>query len=154
MEDAVADHRLHELCEIMGQAFHLAGRVLCEAAASGQPQVAQELKRHTKHLAEWWDKFATAEISDLPHVIGEELLHAALEVSEPLADWHARGQAGADLAFWRSHLQRFRSASSFALVVDVLLHRRDYSAAQALLINWLSHASEVPLEDGERNYFD
>jgi hypothetical protein len=153
MEDAVQDHRLHELCDVMDSAFRLAGRVLCEAAASGQHELAQQVRRSTKRLATWWDQFATAEVSDLPRVVGEELLQAAQQVMEPLADWHRQGGTTADLTFWRQHLDRFRSASSFALVVDVLLLRGDYAAAMGLLINWLSHASEVPLEDGEQSYF-
>ena len=154
MEDAVLDHRLIELCEIMESAFGLAGRVLCEAAAAGQHEIAKETRKSTDKLALWWDQFATFEVSDLPRVAGEESLHATLEVAEALADWHQLGETTGDLAFWRQHLQRFRSASSFSIVVDVLLHRGDYAAVMALLINWLSHASEVPLEDGRQSYFD
>jgi hypothetical protein len=153
MEDAVQDHRLHELCDVMDSTFRLAARVLCEAVASGQHELAQQVRRNTKRLVTWWDAFATAEVSDLPRVVGEELLQAAQQVVEPLADWHRQGETAADLTFWRQHLERFQSASSFALVVDVLLHRGDYAAAMGLLINWLSHASEVPLEDGEQSYF-
>jgi len=153
MEDAVQDHRLHELCDVMDGTFHLAARVLCEAAASGQHELARQVRRNTKRLATWWDRFATVEVSELPRVVGEELIQAAQQVMEPLADWHRQGETAADLTFWRQHLDRFTSASSFALVVDVLLHRGDYAAAMGLLINWLSHASEVPLEDGDQSYF-
>lgn len=154
MEDAVLDHRLIELCEIMESTFGLAGRVICEAAASGQHDIAKQTKKITERLALWWDQYATFEVSDLPRVAGEESLHATLEVAEALADWHQQGETTGDLAFWRQHLQRFKSASSFSMVVDVLLHRGDYAAVMALLINWLSHASEVPLEDGRQSFFD
>ncbi|MFT3882024.1 MAG: hypothetical protein QM703_20510 [Gemmatales bacterium] len=154
MEDAVLDHRLIELCEIMESSFGLAGRVICEAAAAGQHEIARQAKKSAERLALWWDQYATFEVSDLPRIAGEETLHATLEVAEALADWHQQGETTGDLAFWRQHLHRFKSASSFSIVVDVLLHRGDYSAVMALLINWLSHASEVPLEDGRQSYFD
>ncbi|HQR05769.1 MAG TPA: hypothetical protein PLN21_03050 [Gemmatales bacterium] len=154
MEDAILDHRLIELCEIMESSFGLAGRVICEAAAAGQQEIAKQARKSAERLALWWDQYATFEVSDLPRVAGEESIHATLEVAEALAHWHQQGETTGDLAFWRQHLHRFKSASSFSIVVDVLLHRGDYAAVMALLINWLSHASEVPLEDGRQSYFD
>lgn len=154
MEDAVLDHRLIELCELMDSTFGLAGRVLCEGAASGLDDIVKQVKLATERLSLWWDQFATFEVSDLPRVAGEESLQATLQVAEALADWHQQGETAGDLNFWRQHLQKFGSASSFSIVVDVLLHRGDYSAAMGLLISWLSHASEVPLEDARQSYFE
>jgi hypothetical protein len=154
MEDAVLDHRLMELCETMERTFQVMGRLLCEAAASGQHDLAKQVRKLAKSLAKWWDKYATFEVTDLPRANGEETLQANFEVAEALADWHQQGETAGDLNFWRQHLTRFKSASSFSAVVDVLLHRGDYGAAMALLINWLSHASEVPLEDGQQSYYD
>ncbi|HMP18128.1 MAG TPA: hypothetical protein PKD72_13975, partial [Gemmatales bacterium] len=154
MEDAVLDHRLLEMCENMERTFQLMGRLLCECAASGQHELAKTIKRQSTKLAKWWDKYATYEVTDLPRAHGSEILQANLEVAEALADWHQQGETAGDLNFWRQHLNRFKSASSFSAVVDVLLHRCDYGAAMALLISWLSHASEVPLEDGQRSYYD
>lgn len=154
MEDAVLDHRLIELCEFMDSTFQLAGRVMCEAAASGQHQIASGIKKIFKRIAMWWDQYATFEVTELPRAAGEESLSSAMQVAEALTDWHQLGQTSGDLAFWRKHLHRFQSASSFAAVVDVLHHRKDYSAAMALMISWLSHATEVPLEDGKSSLYD
>ncbi|MFO0815494.1 MAG: hypothetical protein U0796_19940 [Gemmatales bacterium] len=154
MEDAVLDHRLIELCEMMESTFQLAGRMLCMAAASGKEDDAKAARRQFGRMVQWWDRYATYEVSDLPRVAGEEMFQSALQVVEALVDWHAKGQTAGDLSFWRQHLKSFTSASSFSLVLDVLLMRRDYAAAMALLINWLSHASEVPLEDGKNSFYD
>lgn len=154
MEDAVLDHRLIELCESMEAVFQKAGRVVCEAAASGHDDIVSLVMRNTKKLALWWDQFATNEVSDLPKVSGEEFVQSTSEVAEALSDWHKQGATAGDLSFWRQHLQRFHTASSFSSVVDVLLHRGDFFAAMSLLINWLSHASEVPLEDGRSSFFE
>ena len=69
-------------------------------------------------------------------------------MADGLARWHERGEASADLAFWREHLEPFRSPKAFALVVETLLRKADYRAALGLLVNWLSQAEQVPLEDG------
>src|SRR5262249_12982599 len=42
--------------------------------------------------------------------------------------------------------ENFESVKSYALVVDVLLRRRDFVAAMGLLIQWLSNSESVPLE--------
>src|SRR5262249_34277625 len=46
----------------------------------------------------------------------------------------------------------FRSAKAFALVVDALLHKRDFRAAAALLMTWLSQTEEVPLVEGDHSF--
>ncbi len=81
-------------------------------------------------------------------VHGGEASASAGGVAKALARWHERGEASADLAFWRSHLEHFRSPKAFALVVDTLLRKADYRAALALLCSWLSQAEQVPLEEG------
>jgi hypothetical protein len=49
-------------------------------------------------------------------------------------------------------LKGFRSPKAFALVVDALLRKGDYRASMALLMNWLSQAEQVPLEDPEHAF--
>ena len=83
---------------------------------------------------------------------GGEAVKSAEHVAKALARWHERGAATADLAFWRQHLEGFRSPKAFALVVDALLRKQDYRAAMALLINWLSQMEQVPLDEGEHSF--
>jgi hypothetical protein len=105
-----------------------------------------------KQLAAWWDRFATTTVNDVRHVHGAEAASSAEHVADALATWRQRGEAAADLGFWRQHLDNFRTPKAFALVVDSLLRKHDYRAAMALLMNWLAQAEEVSLEDGTHSF--
>jgi hypothetical protein len=147
-EDSVRDSRLDELVGLIEQLFNLYARLISEAAAAGDDDLVRTLTAALEKRAAWWDRFATYEVSDVRRVHGGEAVTSAAHVAKALARWHARGEAPADLAFWRGLLEGFRSPKSFALVVDTLLRKEDYRAAQALLTAWLGRAEQVPLEDG------
>jgi hypothetical protein len=147
-EDSVRDNRLDELVGLVEQLFNLYARLISEGAAVGDDNLVQSLTAALEKRTAWWDRFATYEVSDIRRVHGGEAATSAAHVAKALARWHARGEAPADLAFWRGLLEGFRSPKSFALVVDTLLHKEDYRAAQALLTAWLGRAEQVPLEDG------
>jgi hypothetical protein len=151
-EESVRDTRIDELVGLMEQIFNLYARLLSEAAAAGQQGLIDALAPALERLARWWDRFATIEVGDVRRVHGAEAAASARHVAEALARWHERGAATADLAFWRQHLDGFRSPKAFALVVDALLQKQDYRAAMALLMNWLGQAEQVPLEDGEYSF--
>jgi hypothetical protein len=151
-EDSIRDPRIDELVQVVEQTFNLYARLMGEGAATGDDELVRQLGGDVKRLAEWWDRFATADVSDVRRVHGGEALASATHVAEALAGWHARGAATADLAFWRDQLDRFRSPKAFALVVDTLLRKGDYRAALALLINWIGQAEQVPLEDGPYSF--
>jgi hypothetical protein len=147
-EDSIRDPRLEELVQVIEHVFNLYARLMSEAAAAGDKELVQTLTANMQRLATWWDRFATAEVGELRRVHGGEAASSAEHVAMTLAEWHERGEATSDLAFWRGLLEGFRSPKSFALVVDTLLRKADYRAAMALLINWLGQAEQVPLEDG------
>ena len=146
------DPRLDELVQVVEQMFNLYARLISEAAAAGDGELARSLTDGMERLAAWWDQFATVEVSDVRRVHGGEAAASARQVAAALAGWHERGEATADLAFWRDHLDHFRSPKAFALVVDALLRKGDYRAALALLVNWLGQAEQVPLEDGAYSF--
>ena len=85
-------------------------------------------------------------------VHGGEAAASARQVAAALAGWRQRGEAAADLAFWRGQLDHFRSPKAFALVVDALLRKGDFRAALALLASWVGQAEQVPLEDGAYSF--
>jgi hypothetical protein len=151
-EDSVRDGRLEELVQVVEQTFGLYARLMSEAAAVGDSALVEELAGGMARLAGWWDPFATGEVSDLPRVNGGEAVSSARNVADALAAWHERGQAPADLSFWRARLTSFRSAKAFALVVETLLRKGDYRAALGLLACWLGQAEEVPLEDASHSF--
>jgi hypothetical protein len=151
-EDSVRDNRIDELIQVVEQTFHLYARLTSEAAASGDRNLVQRLTADARRLATWWDRFATVEVSDVRRVHGGEAVTSAAQVAEALSAWHERGEAAADLAFWRRHLQHFRSPKAFALVVDALLGKGDFRASLGLLVSWVGQAEQVPLEDGTHSF--
>src|SRR5205807_6916622 len=132
--------------------FNLYARLLSEAAASGDTALVQQLGADQDRLAAWWDRFASAEVGDLKRVRGSEAASSARHVAAALARWHERGEAPADLGFWRRCLDQFHSPKAFALVIDTLLRKADYRAAMALLVSWLGQAEQVPLDEGAHSF--
>src|SRR5262249_55890985 len=131
-EDSLRDPRLDELIQVIEQTFNLYARLISEAAATGQGELIGKLQSDLDRLAGWWDHFATYEASDVRRVQGGEISRSIRNVAEALTRWHERGETPADLAFWRKHLDRFRSPRAFALVIDTLLRKGDFRASLAL----------------------
>ncbi|HMF19941.1 MAG TPA: hypothetical protein VKE98_22235, partial [Gemmataceae bacterium] len=152
LEDSVRDHRCDELIGIVNGLLNLYAQVLSEGAAGGGLTDGAALAKNMKKLADWWDRFATVEVHDVAHVHGATAATSARHVSQALEHWRKGGSAAADLAFWKKHLDNFRSSSAFALVIDTLLRKQDYQAAMALLMTWLGQLEQVPLEEGEHSF--
>ena len=152
LEDSIHDHRVDDLTYIVDAIFNLYARLLREGAAQGQFSPDADLAKNLRKLAEWWDKFATTTVSDVHPVHGAEAVKSVEHVAKALTQWRQRGAAAADLGFWKKHLDHFTSPKAFALVVEALLEKSDFRAAMALLMTWLSHADEVPLEEGEFSF--
>lgn len=146
-EDSTRDSRVEELIEVVEQIFNLYARLMSEAAAGGDADLVKTLTSGLMRLAEWWDRFATVEVGDVQRLHGSEAVSSATGVASALARWRERGEASADLAFWRQQLEHFRSPKAFALVVDTLLRKADYRSSMGLLCSWLSQAEQAPLED-------
>ncbi len=151
-EDSMRDPRLDELVQVIEQTFNLYARLISEAAAVGQAELIGRLQAGVDRLAGWWDQFAAYEVSDIRRVHGGEIARSIGNVAEALTRWHERGETPADLAFWRKHLDRFRSPRAFALVIDTLLRKGDFRASLALLTNWIGQVEQAPLEDGTASY--
>jgi hypothetical protein len=154
VENSVHDHRVDELIATVSQIFGLYTRLQKETAAVGDSELTSRLSQGMKNLAEWWDKFATTEVGDVEGFSGQEAWESAAHVADVLKEWHAAGTAAGDVAFWRAHVDRFRSPKAYALVVDSLLEQHDLVAAMGLLIQWLSQGGEIPLVEQEFSFHD
>ncbi|MCI0377490.1 MAG: hypothetical protein L0215_07785 [Gemmataceae bacterium] len=152
LEDSVRDPRIEPLVLAVEKLFDLHARLLSEGAANGVFRPEKALVERMRNLAEWWDRFATTTVSDVPEVLGASATASAEAVAEALSLWRERGAASADLGFWRGQHEHFRSPKAFALVVDAVLRQQDYRAAMALLMTWLGQVDEVPLEEGDFNF--
>jgi hypothetical protein len=147
-EDSVADQRIERLLSLMEGFFGVMSRLVCEAAAAGKRELCEAALKRFQEVAEFWDRFATTVVAELPPVKGGEAYQSAAGVVEVLLDWNRAGEAAGDIAFWRNHLDRLGTAKSYAIVVDVLLRRGDTLAAMNLLLQWLSEQETVELEQG------
>jgi hypothetical protein len=153
-EDSLHDPRVEELLEIVGDLFGAFAHVMGEAAARGRTEIREPLAAACTRLADWWDQFASYEVSDLPRVHGGELSTSATRVAEALALWRECESAGQppDLAFWRRHIDGFKTPGAFSRVVAALLDRGDLRASMGLLMAWLSESSQIALQDGEHSF--
>ncbi len=151
-EDSVRDHRIDELTRVVGQMLGLYARLLSEGAAQDGFTQAAAAGRDMLRFAAWWDRFATTSVSEVPHVHGSDAVQSAQHVAQTLRLWRQRGEASADLGFWREQLEGFRSPKAFALVVEALLTKSDLRASMALLMTWMSQSEQVPLEEGEHSF--
>lgn len=147
-EDSIRDPRVDELIQVVEQVFNLYARLMSDTAASGDDELVRTLTDGLRRSTEWWDRFATIEVGDVRRLHGGEASSSAIGVANALARRHRRGEASADLAFWREQLEHLHSPKAFYLVVDALLRKADYRSALALLCSWLGRAEQAPLEDG------
>jgi hypothetical protein len=157
-EDSVHDPRLDELLTIMEDVFDGYATVIIDAAARGDRPVRDAALDEMRTVADWWDRYATYEVSDVRRVNGTEAVESADHVANALALWHQAGGAAAfagpsgSIAFWRDHLEGFRTPSAFGRVVTALLDRGDLPASMALLMTWLSQAPDTPLGEEEISF--
>lgn len=147
-EDSIPDQRVEKLLFLVEQMFNLYCRVVCEAAVAQRTQLVNSVQRRLRETATWWDAFATTVVTDLPQVLGADSAESSAQVASILAAWFESGRGSGDIAFWKSHVGELRSAKAFAIVLEVLLRKRDLLAVLNLMLQWLSENSTVPLESG------
>lgn len=153
-ENSVYDQRIDELIGIVGSIFTVGMQTQTEAAAAGIARLEGQVSQRLDALAQWWDKFATTEVSNVESFSGQETRESADHVAAALRAWHAAGAASGDLAFWRDRAEQFRTAKAYALVVDALLEQRSAVPAMALLVQWLSQADSIPLAEEDYSFQD
>ena len=153
-ENSVYDQRIDELIGVVGSIFTVGMQIQTEAAAVGVARLEGQVSQRLDVLAEWWDKFATTEVSSVESFSGNETRESADHVAAALRAWHEAGTASGDLAFWRDRAEQFRTAKAYALVVDALLEQRSAVPAMALLVQWLSQSDSIPLAEEDYSFHD
>ncbi|MCG8586177.1 MAG: hypothetical protein MI757_15830, partial [Pirellulales bacterium] len=148
LENSIYDDRVDDLLSVVRSLVELYARLLREAALAKDEELGSQLADSMRALATWWDQFATTAVSDVDGIDAGQALGAAQGVAEVLSAWREGGSRTGDIAFWRDHVETLNSTNAYALVVETLLQRRDHLAAMALLMQWLSQADYVPLEQG------
>jgi hypothetical protein len=152
-EDAIPDNRVEALLDLVEGAFGVYGRAMAEAAAQGQGPLRERMQAEFRALVDWWDRYGSHVIEELPEVSGEESYQSAMHVAEALTEWRAAGEEAGDISFWRQHVDQFQSAQSYAQVIDALLEREDHVASMGLLMQWLSRIDQVGFESPQHSLF-
>ncbi|HEY1603376.1 MAG TPA: hypothetical protein VGG64_27480 [Pirellulales bacterium] len=152
LENSVRDHRVDVLIHLVTQMLNLAVQTAAEAAAVGADDALSAVTQRLSAIAQWWDGFATFDVSSVESVSGRESVDAANAVVTALTAWRQAGATGGDIAFWRKHVSRFHSPRAYALVIQTLLVKRDFVAAMGLLVQWLSESEQTSLSDGEASF--
>jgi hypothetical protein len=153
-EDSVPDQRVEMLYHIMESLLDAYSRALEEAAARGDGVVSAAISARYERLAQFWDRFGTVTVEDLPRVAAHEQLDSASHVARALAEWREAGESAGDISFWRNHVEQFQTPKAYAQVVSALLERRDSVAALGLLMQWLSQSESVSMEAGHISFED
>lgn len=146
-EDSVPDQRVDVLLDLKEQSFGLYSRAMCEAATRGERGLLEQLSNRFLKSAEDWDRYATPTVEDLLKVYGRDSWESASHVSTALTEWQQAGESAGDISFWSQHVERFQSAKAYSQVVDALLQAGDHVASMGLLMQWLSQAEDVGLEN-------
>ncbi|MBN2296346.1 MAG: hypothetical protein JXM70_28210, partial [Pirellulales bacterium] len=154
LENSVHDHRADELIDLAEEIFALYARLKKEAAAAGKSELKERLSENLEIMADWWDQFATTEVSSVNGFSGRQAWESAEHVAVALGAWNEGGTAAGDIAFWRGHVGKFTSPKAYALVIEALLGHGDPVASMALLMQWLSQSDEIPLTEGSYVFYD
>lgn len=145
-EDTVRDPRAEELILTIGRQFDRYALSLTAAVAGQDNATVERITTQMQKLADWWDRFATSTVGDMPRVLGAERTDAAKHVARALALWRKADSGANDITFWRKHRDGFRTPSAFAQVIDALLDTGDYKGSLALLMTWLGEAPRPGVE--------
>ncbi len=152
IENSIRDHRVFDLVDLMERIFAICSRLWSEAAASDRTEMCAAIRNEFFAIVTWWRQFAAHEVMSVEAVDADEIFQAAELVAEALNLWHKGGAAAGDISFWAEHAELFDSPKAYALVIDALMQRDDYTTSTALLVNWLSQADEIPLQLGDSSF--
>ena len=160
-EDSLPDPRLETLLNLVAETLRLGGEVRIEGAARGvSPDAGTEeggaglgFADRLERFAEWWDRFATSTVGDLPGVRGVAAVESAGAVAGVLGDWHAAGGADAGLAFWAKRLDELDRGASLARAADLLLRTGRPAEANGLLFYWVGETERFGVGEGGGTVF-
>ncbi len=146
-EDVVPDQRIADLIEIVENLFGVYSLALGEAAAvSDRGDAVARSRRRSSGGPSGGTSSGPPRSRTCRKSSDVKAGNRPSAWRPTLRAWREAGEAAGDISFWRTHVEQFESVKSYALVVDVLLRRRDHVAAMGLLIQWLSNAESVGLE--------
>ncbi|MCR5358658.1 MAG: hypothetical protein K6E55_02095 [Thermoguttaceae bacterium] len=151
-DNAVHDHRVDDMINMLVDIFDLYSRLMKEAAAKGDSESQSEISDSMSELAGWWDQFGSTEVSGIDGFSGLEIWESATKVASALYMWQKAGNKSGDVSFWSRHLQRFHSPKAFVLLGEALLEKNDPVATMSLMMYWLSRSNSIPLAENDYTF--
>ncbi len=151
-ENSIHDERVDDLIDMVDAIFSAMTDIEKQAVAAGRDDLRERVAAAHKQLAEWWDRFATTEVSEVEGLSGMASYESAEHVTGAMREWYQAGVGAGDVAFWSRYVDSFETAEAHAVVVDALLDQNDPVASMALLMQWLSRHEEVPLVEGYNSF--
>ena len=151
-ENTVPDHRAYELVDLVERILGLCSLLWAEAAAGDELEMCEKIKKEFSNIVHWWRKYAAHEVMSVDAVDPIEIFQAAEHVASALNLWHKGGASAGNIGFWKEHAEMFDSPKAYALVIDALMQRSDYMTSTALLVNWLSQADMIALQQGGSSF--
>jgi hypothetical protein len=152
VENSVRDHRVHELVDVMERIFAHCSHLWSEAAANNRQKMCTAIRKEFLSIVNWWRQFAAHEVMAVDAVDADDIFQAAELVADALSLWQAGGASAGDIEFWAEHAELFDSPKAYALVIDALMQRSDYTTSTALLVHWMSQADYIPLQLGDSSF--
>lgn len=152
VENSVRDHRVHELVDVMERIFAHCSHLWSEAAANNRQKMCVAIRKEFLSIVNWWRQFAAHEVMAVDAVDADDIFQAAELVADALSLWQTGGAATGDIEFWAEHAELFDSPKAYALVIDALMQRSDYTTSTALLVHWMSQADYIPLQLGDSSF--
>lgn len=152
VENSVRDHRVHELVDVMERIFAHCSHLWSEAAANNRQKMCVSIRKEFLSIVNWWRQFAAHEVMAVDAVDADDIFQAAELVADALSLWQTGGAAAGDIEFWAEHAELFDSPKAYALVIDALMQRSDYTTSTALLVHWMSQADYIPLQLGDSSF--
>ncbi len=147
-EDAIPDERLNDLRWMVSSLLSECSRAYATASAQPDKKMRLRFKDLLGRVSEWWSHFPPMGVDDPDHPDAGSEYRSALRVAKALGIWRSRGEATADLPFWKKVLSTLETGEAVAEIFHVLLAHGDLQGALAILIYWIDAFDTHSIAEG------
>ncbi len=147
-EDAIPDERQDELRWMVSSLLTECSRAYATASALPDKKMRLRFKDLLGRVSEWWSHFPPMGVDDPDHPDAGSEFRSALRVAKALGIWRAKGEATADLSFWKKVLSTLETGEAVAEIFHVLLAHGDLQGALAILIYWIDGFDTHSIAEG------
>ncbi len=147
-EDAIPDERLDDLRWMVSSLLSECSRAYATASAQPDKKMRVRFRDLLGRVSEWWSHFPPMGVDDPDHPDAGSEFRSALRVAKALGIWRSKGEATADLPFWKKVLSTLETGEAVAEIFHVLLAHGDLQGALAILIYWIDGFDTHSIAEG------